>query len=404
MSHARSLAGTALRSALLLAAGLLAVLLAALWFVRRELPVAVQSLRTELATDRQRRDDELLQGVSSALADGATQAREQFESALEALRQDQAAERARWQQELEAARRAQQELLQEQERLRGESLAAGSVAANLQEDLVVARAESARRLVENSRLLEQLLDRDRRLQALQEQVTSIAERPENNSTGSILDSGHTSALGLVQSLAGLTRTAGAERFQLIEVGALHEGGLQNLVFRWAPDPEAAWQLLRAGTSALQISAGQMCLTLTAVSAADGASLPDVEVPLPNFAAASWSALGLAVPDRWTSLQRTRTALAALTQPAGYRVMRLEGWDGHELLGLELHQEDSAGQTLRILKAQRAEVLPMGPALELREGTVTSGGEERPFFKDLFRLQLPGGDFGAWLTGTRETAP
>ena len=89
------------------------------------------------------------------------------------------------------------------------------------------------------------------------------------------------------------------------------------------------------------------------------------------------------------------ALTAIVQPHGWSVSALQDWDGTTLVGLELRQrEPHDGE--RIVRAARATLSPVGPELLLEEGDITTRGEVRPFYGGVYRIALPGADYGRWL--------
>jgi hypothetical protein len=94
------------------------------------------------------------------------------------------------------------------------------------------------------------------------------------------------------------------------------------------------------------------------------------------------------------------ALDGLLLPHGWKVAALAGFADGALLGLQLEQRDGEGRLLRALHAASGLVLP-GPLLELRDGTLSVGADERAFFQGVYRLPLPAGDLAGWQAALRE---
>jgi hypothetical protein len=161
-----------------------------------------------------------------------------------------------------------------------------------------------------------------------------------------------------------------------------------LVVHEATD-ERASSATRAERGAIVVADGGPALELTSDSAA-----PE-RLPLPALDRDAWTRLGVTVPDAAVSVSRLSDALSALIAPQGWRVAELRGWDGEALRGVKLEQVDSGGHVSRVLRAERGQLLP-GPELELHDGTLRVGEDERAFYQGVFRLPLPGGDFGTWL--------
>ena len=64
-------------------------------------------------------------------------------------------------------------------------------------------------------------------------------------------------------------------------------------------------------------------------------------------------------------------------------------------GRELRRPEPGGGE-SVVRATRATLSPVGPELFLAEGSITTRGDERPFYEGVYRIALPGSDYGRWL--------
>lgn len=185
---------------------------------------------------------------------------------------------------------------------------------------------------------------------------------------------------------------GAAELRIVEAGELRDGTLHDLLFIDV-DPRTGAPLgpaARADEASLAVAHGRVALRLVGGDLVDGTR----RVELPRFEEARWAALGLE-PRGGAVLGDVLDALGALVEIRGYRVVQLGGVSAGGLLtDVVLKEEGPRGEVVRMLRAPRARLEESGPQLVdlvLEGGTVTVGDDERPFFRDVFRLGIPGAD-------------
>jgi hypothetical protein len=257
-------------------------------------------------------------------------------------------------------------------------------------------------LGEMARLREQVMDGEQRLADLTRTLTELHPAPVAPRAPGIVTTAATAGL-LARQVTGALRASGAAEVSVLELGAVRDGVLHDLLVMLADPDGGPGRVLRVGWGELVAENGSAGLQLLDLVAADGSLAPPELVALPALDRPAWERLGVAVPAGAVAIGRLATALSALVEPHGWRVAGLRGYDGEALVGLRLDQLDVNGAVTRTLRAEHGVVLP-GPELELSGGTLTVAGDERPFFGNVFRLPLPGGDFGAWLAAVRAETP
>jgi len=266
-------------------------------------------------------------------------------------------------------------------------------------DLAAVRDERNRQIGENSRLRERVVEQDRRLDELTRTIEALhgSQAARAEASPSIVSSSGGGGVLAAKASAAL-RASGVGDAQLLEVSGISDGALQGVLFGQPGTAGQPATLLQAASAHVVAEKGRAWLRLEQARppGADPATGAPHDVELPALDLELWRALGVALPPGLVPLPQVRTALEALTAPHGYRVTELGSFDGERLGDLVLRQEDANGIPLRTLRAREAVLLPVGPELELRDGSTLTGTDERPFFHGVFRLALPGSDFGAWL--------
>jgi hypothetical protein len=201
-------------------------------------------------------------------------------------------------------------------------------------------------------------------------------------------------LNLARRATSVLHGSGAPDVALVEVQSVSQGALAGLLVKFEDPDGGPARVLRAATGDIVVDRGRTGLRLLDVATAEGQPAPVELVPLPTFDRAAWEALGVVVPGDATSSSRLAKALGALVEPQGWHVAELRGCDAGTLVGLRLQQQDANGRITRELHAERG-VLGPGEVLELSEGTLKVGTDERPFYQNVYRLPLPGADLGVW---------
>ena len=357
---------------------------AAVWAassVAEGLPAARADLAAALAAQEQSRraQDEALAGLTARLDRDVTGLQQRAAAA-------------------DDARDAAQQALAA-ERQRADAADAGLAELRRDRDSQQLRAEHERdehltALGDNARLHQELIDRDRKLDELTHTLAAlqpghaVPAAAGAAPTAGIVPAPATAA-GLSGRVTAALHASGVKDVAVVEAAEVRDGVLLGLLVVHEATDSAPSSATRAERGAIVVAEGGPALELTSAGAA-----PE-DVPLPALDRESWKRLGVAVPDAAVSVARLSDALSALISPQGWRVAELRGWDGDALRGLRLEQADSTGHVSRVLRADRGQMLP-GPELELRDGTLKVGDDERAFFQGVFRLPLPGGDFGAWL--------
>lgn len=207
-----------------------------------------------------------------------------------------------------------------------------------------------------------------------------------------VSSGGGEAASLATSLNAALSASGASQLRIAEVGGVVDGALTDVLFI-AVDPSTGAPLgpaAQADRASLSSDLGHVALRL------EGGDLGDEgrRIDLPRFEPSAWSALDLE-PRGGAVLVDVVDALGELVGIRGYRVASLGGvTEDGRLEDLVLKEEGPRGEVVRTLSAPRARLEESGPQLVdlvLEGGTVTVGDDERPFFRDVFRLGIPGAD-------------
>lgn len=253
-----------------------------------------------------------------------------------------------------------------------------------------------------ARLREQLQQKEQGLHELAQRVSELQTQAPPPAIPAIVPS-VAAAAGLAARLTAALRASGVPGESVVEIGAVADGALQDLLLLAEGRDGAAPRVRRAARATLEVDRGRPVLRLTGLADAAGALDGEELLPLPALDRAAFERLGLAVPPGAVSLARLREGLAALLAPHGWSVARLGGWSDGQLLDLRLELLSSEGRLDRALEAARASVLP-GPELDLLDGTLTAGGESRPFFQGRYRLPLPAGDLAAFDVALRASGP
>ena len=244
-------------------------------------------------------------------------------------------------------------------------------------------------LGDGARLRDQLIERDRKLDELNHTLADLQQgRIIPPATDPV--EAKASPAGLAARVTSALRGSGVRGVSVVECGGVSEGCLTGVLLLHDATDEAPGRAVHAERAELAVEAGVPALKLTSAG-----ELPE-SVPLPAVDRLAWRQLGLAVPEAALSAARLAAALGALVAPQGWQVAELRGWDGETLRGLRLEQLDASGRVTRVLRAERGAVLA-GPELELKDGTLRVGTDERAFYAGVYRLQLPGADLASWLT-------
>ncbi len=374
-----------------------------------------QTLRAEIPRHEERLRDEVVRAMDAAVEHerglgqrAVAQAEERHRVAVDALQlrhlsevEALAAEAAGKADEV-AALQSDRIVLERdlvEARRRGDESESELAAARAELEVLVDEREASRRTYNelvgrNARLLEQVLERDRRLDALGAKLAELAARgPERSS---VVESPEPGQVPLAARFNEALRAAGAERITVVQVASVGLGGARDLLVRLEPlDGAAEALVIGVERAVLTSSEGRVSLALLGAREAADDQPFDLPVPLPEFDAPGWAALGLEIPAAGPPLSRVRQALAALVAPGGWSVASLGSFDGTQLADLELRQVDERGQVLRSLFAPRATVDATVQVLELHGGSVAVGGEVRPFYDGLYRLALHGADAAGW---------
>ncbi|HEX5011840.1 MAG TPA: hypothetical protein VFY71_15715, partial [Planctomycetota bacterium] len=270
-----------------------------------------------------------------------------------------------------------------------------------------AAAEHDQRLTElgeAAHVRSQLLESEQRVAGLQAAIAGVttardeakqAESPRAEAEPApAMVTTSTAMLNLARRATTVLHASGAPDVALVEVQSVSQGALAGLLVKFEDPDGGPARVLRAATGDIVVDRGRTGLRLLDVATADGQPAPIELVLLPTIDRAAWEALGVVVPADAASSSRLAKALGALLEPQGWHVAELRGCDAGTLVGLRLQQQDANGLVTRELRAERG-VLGPGELLELSDGTLKVGADERPFYQNVYRLPLPGADFAAW---------
>jgi hypothetical protein len=243
-------------------------------------------------------------------------------------------------------------------------------------------------LGDSARLRDQLQERDERLTDLGHTLADLQQgRSIPPATGIVASSAN--AAGLAARLTLALRNSGARGVAVVEAGGVQDGAITGLLVVHEATDDAPSSALRAERGEIAVQDGRAVLLLSS------AGQTPQSVPLPDLDRSAWRQAGLNLPATAVSAAHLATALGALLEPQGWSVAELAGWDGESLRGLRLEQREPSGKLARVLRAERGTVLT-GPELELKDGSLRVGDDERGFYSGVYRLPLAGADLNPWL--------
>ena len=250
------------------------------------------------------------------------------------------------------------------------------------------REEHLSALGDSARLRDQLQERDTRLADLGHTMADLQQgRSIVPATGIVASSAN--AAGLAARLTLALRNSGARGVAVAEAGGVQDGVITALLVVHEATEDAPSSATRAERGEIAVQDGRTVLLLSSAG-----QTPE-SVPLPDLDRTAWKQAGVSLPATAVSAKHLATALGALLATQGWSVAELAGWDGESLRGLRLEQREPSGKLARVLRAERGTVLA-GSELELKDGSLRVGDDERGFYAGVYRLPLPGADLSAWL--------
>lgn len=271
----------------------------------------------------------------------------------------------------------------------------------LSQELAASKDQHLRQVGESARLLDQVLERDRRLDLLNRSLADLRQQQVVATQPAAVVTVSRGEGPAAQASEALRRS-GAPQAVVLEARLGEDGVLHGVLARLTGDDQPA-RLISAESASLAFASGRASLRLQGLSGDVGEAADVIDIDLPSFDSGAWVLAGLAVPSNFKAASAVSLALGALLDKQGWHLDALHGVDGATLLGIELSQQDANGQVLRTVRAPRAMLSP-GPELTLWNGTVTTGGDERGFFGGIFNLPLPGLDTAAWSAALGSSAP
>jgi hypothetical protein len=366
-----------------------------------QVPPGLASMDDEREAERAR--------ISQAVAAAVDDALEQHASGRQALDRalaeaDLRASSARA--ELDDSQAALLALTAEHEAL-GKALAESTATGEgLRRQLTAARDDRLDQIGEHARLVEQVLERDRQFEAIRASLASLrgaAEAVPARSDAPIVTRAPAGGgSGLATRVSAALRASGAGTVQVVETAGLAEGRLLGLLLIVA-EPQGVQRVLEAASAGLASDGGGLQLVCTDARSTDGGEPGPFAIELPAPDLQAWASLGLTLPPGYLERQAVEAALGLALQPHGWSVSVLQDWDGATLLGLELRRRDAPDDE-RVVRAAVATFSPVGPELVLEQGELTTRGETRPFYGGVYRIALPGADYGRWLSAVSGSSP
>jgi len=379
------------------------------WTIQRDLPESLSTIESRLAAAEATRADDIERAVSAAVA-GVTsshgEALASIASRLDGEQQRMLGELSVLKGQNDTTRDALDESRTENAGLKSQLETLVASQAEMDSQLGEVRQERNRQIGESARLVSQVLEGEHRLQELSLTVADLRlAQPAVVApvASAIIASPASAPDGMAGRLTGALRSSGVSDLTVLEVGSISDGALHDLLLRqtFADGGEAL--VLQAGLARIVIERGIARLRLDPVREQGAEQDSVMDVPLPALQASAWRDAGVTVPGGFVPLPQVMSALDLLLTGAGWRATRLESFDGDVLGGLELVQEDENGNVRRSIRASSGFVLPTGPELELRDGSIRIGEDDRPFYRGVFLLPLPGSDYGGWLAATDGSA-
>ncbi|MHC5210785.1 MAG: hypothetical protein ACYTG2_08720 [Planctomycetota bacterium] len=267
--------------------------------------------------------------------------------------------------------------------------------AALEAELAAARDSRLEQIGENARLVEKVLESDRQISELQAALAGLRGAAADGLArpAAPLVTGRTpgGALGLAARVGEALRTSGVAHVQVVEAVGPQEGSLTGVMLILSDDlgAQRVVEAARAELAADERGLHLLCSDL------GGVADQTLSIALPDPDLAAWDALGLLLPPGYEERTAVVAALGVVVQPHGWSVSGLQDWDGETLWGLELRRPEPGGGE-SVVRATRATLSPVGPELFLAEGSITTRGDERPFYEGVYRIALPGSDYGRWL--------
>ncbi len=259
--------------------------------------------------------------------------------------------------------------------------------------LASARSERNRQLGENTRLRQELIEKQLRLDELVDTVEEVAADADRRRVEpvSVSRSSERAPPPDVAALNAALAGAGVAHLQVVEVGGAHDGALLDLIVLERDLATGAADVRPVPRAHLTLRDGVVHLVLRSA----GKDADPTPVELSPWTPSAWEGTGLALPSGFVPVGDVASALRRLLGHHPYEVVSLGGVADGELLDLVLDHVTPEGDVLRTFHAGRAVVQAEGPELVLTEGTVTEGDDERPFWRGQSRLPLPGSDYAAW---------
>lgn len=283
----------------------------------------------------------------------------------------------------------------------------GALEARL-DDVIAKRNEL---FAENVRLRNQVLELEQRVAALiqlRDQAVVLDAEPE---PPRITSTEERTPDPWLDALHDALQGSGVSHLRVVE-GRLHAGALHDVLLAELDLMGHTREVRRLERIELSSDAGVVYLELTpeidplalqhVVDLQDGvpADPPLIvaaeRVRLARWDAQLWAPTGLTLPVVLLPVEEVQHALSELLAGHDLEVQHLGGFDGGQLLDLQLTEREPGGAAVRRrLSAARAVIVADGPALLLYDGEVVQDGEARAFYKGRHKLPLPGADHEAW---------
>ena len=260
-----------------------------------------------------------------------------------------------------------------------------------------ARLERNQHLGETLQLRQQLIDSERRLSELTSGLGQLASQavPEDEkptvSVSSTRDRNLAAnpAHGVAQALLA----SGIFDVSIVEHGDVKDGVVYDVLLARHDAQGLALKAETYDRAHLQMRSGVVELVLEKGGAAEGAEIE--RLPMPAASMEAWASAGLELDAGLVTVAQAFAGLSAVLTGQSIELESLGGFEDGEFLDLVVIERDLRKVVFRSWSAARAELLPEGPVLLLKDGFLEEGGTSRPFWNGHTRLALEGANYDAF---------
>ncbi|GEM_PF-2697315 len=260
-----------------------------------------------------------------------------------------------------------------------------------------ARLERNQHLSETLQLRQQLIDSERRLTDLTGGLGQLASQTVAEDEKPTVSISSTKDRNLAANPAhGVSQAllaSGIFDVSIVEHGLVTDGVMYDVLLARHDEQGLALKAETYDRAHLQMRTGVVELVLEKGPIAEGAEVE--RLPMPAASIPAWAAAGLELDAGLITVAQASAALTAVLNGQSIALDSLGGFENGEFVDLVIVERDLRKVVFRTWSSARAELLPEGPTLLLKDGFLEEGGTTRPFWNGRTRLALEGADYGAF---------